>query len=239
VAGSPAEAVRGADIVVTMLTDGAAVEKTMATAADAFAPGAIWVQSSTVGLAALGRLAAISTEHGLAFVDAPMVGTRTPAEQGELTALVAGPAAVRPRIEPLLESVASSTVWVGEEAGDATALKLVLNHWLLNLVENLAETLALAGALGVDGRRVVDILAESAVGSPYARLKGEAMLEGSFPPAFPLRLALKDARLVAEAAQAANVELPLLHDVLERFARAIDLGHGDDDMAATWYAASP
>jgi 3-hydroxyisobutyrate dehydrogenase len=231
VAGSPAEAVDGAEVVITMLADGPAVESVM----DGVSPTSeqVWWQASTVGLAATERLAGLAGEA--AFVDGPVLGTRQPAEKGELTVLASGPG--RDRLAPVFDAVAARVVDLGDEAGAGSRMKLVLNAWLVALTEGLAESIALAEGLGSDPRKFLEILDGAPMGSPYAQLKGRAMIERSFDPAFSLKLAAKDAGLVADAAQAAGLELPLPRVIREQMEKAIEAGHGDEDMAATFLAS--
>lgn len=231
-AGTPAEAVAGADVVVTMLSDGAAVEEVMRGAIDAIDPAAIWWQCSTVGLDATERLRALAGERGVAYVDAPVLGTRQPAEDGKLTVLASGPPEALDALTPLFDAVAAKTVRLGE-AGDGTRAKLVMNHWVLSLTTATAETIALAGALGVDPHLFLDGIAGGPMDSAYAQLKGAMILEDRTADAsFPLKHAHKDSRLVVDAARAHGADIGLAPAVEERFARAGRAGLGDHDMAA-------
>jgi 3-hydroxyisobutyrate dehydrogenase len=237
VAGSVAEAVAGAAVVVTMLADAAAVEAVVEQALGAL-DGAVLVQMSTIGLDATERLARRADEAGIAFVDAPVSGTKQPAEQGQLLVLASGPEDVRERVDPVFDAVGSRTVWLGA-AGTGQRLKLVLNTWLLGMTEALAEAIALAEALGLDARTFLETIDGAPVGAPYAQLKGPMMIEGEFPPAFPLALATKDAGLALEAAEGAGLRLAALAAVRDQMQRAVDAGHGDQDMAATIHASRP
>lgn len=238
VAESAGEAVAGADVVVTMLADRDAVLATLdgQGALEAMDGDAVLCQTSTIGIAGIGEVAERCERRGVALVDAPVLGTRQPAEQGQLVVLAAGPDGAVARCEPVFEAIGQRTVRLGE-AGEATRLKLVLNHWLLGLVESLAETIQLAEGLGVDPRTFLDTIDGGPLGPPYARLKGDAMIERAFsPPGFPLDLALKDARLVLEGAQREGLELGLVEVVRERMERASRDGHGREDMAAVFLA---
>jgi 3-hydroxyisobutyrate dehydrogenase len=230
VAGSPAEAADGAQIVLTMLSDADAV---LDSVADALDGPEVWVQMSTVGIEGVERCAALAAEHGVAFVDAPVMGSRQPAEEGTLTVLASGPDELRERIDPLFDAVGARTSWVGE-AGTAQRLKLVNNAWVLALVEGLAETLVLAEGLGVQPQAFLDGIAGSPLDSGYAQLKGKGMVERSFPPAFSLRLAAKDLRLIAEAAGRHELNVPLIEAIAARFAEGVAAGNGDLDMSATF-----
>lgn len=237
---SPADAVRGADTVVTMLTDGAAVEAVMAGDGGALAAmddDAVWLQMSTVGIAATERLAALAREHRVGYVDAPVVGTRQPAEAGELLVLASGPEEVRGRADTVFDAVGRTTRWVGEEPGPASRLKLVFNGWLVSLMESLSETLAFSRAMGIPPEKFLEAIDGSPMNLPYAQTKGAAMAKMDFSEvAFPLRLAHKDARLVLEAAEAEGLDLPLMHTAEAQFARAEQEGHGDEDLAAVHHA---
>jgi 3-hydroxyisobutyrate dehydrogenase len=231
VAASPAEAVDGAEVVITMLADGPAVESVMDGVF--LTSGQVWWQASTVGVAATERLTALAGDG--AYLDGPVLGTRQPAEKGELTVLASGPG--QDRLAPVFDPVSARVVDLGEEPGAGTRMKLVVNAWLVSLLEGLAETIALAEGLDVDPAKFLQILDGAPMGSPYAQLKGRAMIERSFDPAFSLKLAAKDAGLVADAAAAAGLELPLPRVIREQMEKAIEAGHGDEDMAATFLAS--
>jgi 3-hydroxyisobutyrate dehydrogenase len=238
VAASPAEAIRDAELVATILADLAAVESAVDDAAlAAFGSETVWIQSSTVGLG-IERLAARAAERGIPFVDAPVSGTRQPAERGELLVLASGPEELRERCAPVFDAVGSRTIWVGE-VGAGTRLKLVLNAWLLVLLEAIAEGLTFAEAAGFEPERLLETIAGGALDFGYAQLKGRMMIGREYPPAFPLRLALKDARLVQELAESAGVELPAMQIAARQLARALEQGHGDEDLAAVYEAVRP
>ena len=131
-------------------------------------------------------------------------------------------------------------MWTGEDgaAGSATRLKLVANHWVIGLVETLAETIAFARALDVDPPDFLAAIEGGAMDAPYVQLKGRAMIEENFEPAFPLRLAYKDIRLALDAARDAGVDLPIMEVAARQFERAIELGLGDADLSATFKASA-
>jgi 3-hydroxyisobutyrate dehydrogenase len=228
-----ADAVRGAGVVLTMLADGDAVTAAIDGAADGLERGAAWIQASTVGLAACAALAARAEHHGLGYLDAPVLGTKQPAEDGNLVILASGSEDARADAEPVWDAVGAKTVWLGE-AGAGSRTKLVLNSWVVALVEAVGETLALARALGVPGERFLETIAGGPLDSGYAQMKGPAMLSGSFAPSFPLALARKDADLVLAAAEEAGLDLPLARGAREGFDRGVRAGYGDEDMAATY-----
>lgn len=238
VAGDPAAAVAGAEVVVTMLTDGTTVEEVIRQAAPGLGDGMIWWQASTVGIAATETLVRLAGELGLRYVDGPVLGTRGPAEKGALTVLAAGEPDAVERCVPLFEAVASKTIRLGP-AGEATRLKLVLNHWVLVVTDGLAETVALAEGLILDPKLFLEAIEGGPLDLGYAHLKVPGMIEGQLPVAFPLKHALKDAELVLEAAQRHRLDLGLAPALRDRFARAAQAGHADDDMGMVIEATRP
>ena len=235
----PAQAVRGADAVLTMLLDGPSVREVLRAAGPALERGAVWVQSSTVGPRAQGELAALAGEHGLLFVDAPVLGTRQPAEKGELTVLAAGPAAARGVADRVFDAIGRKVVWVGDDGGEgaASALKLVLNSWVLAVTNATGEAMALAKGLGADPDLFFEAIDGGPMDLPYLRLKAAAIRAGDFSPSFTVEGALKDLRLIVAAGQEAGVRLDLAAAGAERFQRVVDQGHGGDDMAAGYLAS--
>jgi 3-hydroxyisobutyrate dehydrogenase len=235
VAASPAEAVRGAGILITMLADGPATEQVW-NGPDGLAaagPGLIWVQMATVGLDWTQRFANTAARYGMHFFDAPVSGSQGPAEAGQLTILASGPQWMREDVAPVFAALGRATAWLGP-AGNGTRAKLVLNNWLTNLTEMTAETLTFARDLGLDPAAIVDLLDSTPLGSPYAVQKARTMLAGDFTPAFALKHALKDADLAVQAAQASGTELTLTSALLARWRRAAASGHADDDLAVIY-----
>ena len=233
VADSVPEAVRGADVVVTMLYDADSVVATMEEARGALGEDAVWLQQSTVGVPGEQRCRDLAGGLGTAYVDAPVLGTKKPAEDGTLVVLASGEEGVRPRVDPVLAAIGSRTVWAGA-AGAGSRLKLAANAWVLTVLEGVAESLALTRDLGLDPQLFLDAVSGGALDAPYVQLKGQAMLTEALEPSFALSGALKDADLIAEAAGGAGLDLGLLPGIRAHLARAVEAGHGDKDMAATW-----
>jgi 3-hydroxyisobutyrate dehydrogenase len=240
IADTAADAAAGADIVLTILSDAEAVTSTMEGADGALAGaqrGAIWLQMTTIGIEGNERCAVLAEQAGLVLVDAPVVGTKKPAEEGMLTVLASGPEEARDPCEPIFEAIGQRTIWLGE-AGSATRMKLVINSWLLSLVEGLAETISFAEGIGVDPSQFLEAISGGPTDTPYAQMKGAMMVEGDFEPSFKLGLAAKDARLVMEAASRHDLDLPMLEAINQRLDEAAR-EHGDKDMAATYLASAP
>lgn len=239
VVDTPAEAADGAAFLLTMLADADVTEEVVGDGAlPALTDGAVWLQMSTVGEGGNERLARLAGENGVAYVDAPVLGTKAPAEQGQLVVLASGPEEVRGRCGPVFEAVGGKTVWLGG-AGEGSRLKLVVNNWILGLLGVLAETVALARATGVDPQRFLDTIEGGPLGLPYAQIKGAMMIGEDFPTSFSAELARKDAALVLDAAEERDLEMAVARAVAARFDESIEAGHGGEDMAAVYKAAKP
>ncbi len=239
IATDVAEAVAGADVVVTMLFDADSVAQVMAEALPAMAPEAVWVQTSTVGLEGTERLAALAARHDVAFLDAPVLGTKAPAEQGTLTVLVGGPSGLRDAVTPVFDAIGSKTLWIGEQPGDGHKLKLVANSWVGMVTAGTAQAIALAGALGLDPQLFLDVIAGGPLDLPYAQLKGKSMIADEFPTSFAVSGVVKDLGLIAAAMRGADVHDGVVEAVAAAFRTADTAGHGDEDMAAVVHAFRP
>jgi 3-hydroxyisobutyrate dehydrogenase len=241
VADSPAEAAEGAGFVITMLADADTVEEAVTGGESplrALAEGGIWLQMSTVGAEGSDRLGEIAAEYGATYVDAPVLGTKEPAEQGQLIVLASGPEEALERCQMIFEAISSKTLWL-QPAGQGSRLKLVTNSWLVGLLGVLAETIALAKAVGVDPSRFLEAIEDSPVGTPYAQMKGQMMIQENFPTSFSLNLARKDATLLLDAAGAHGLRLPIAEAAAVHLDEAINAGYGEEDMAAVYEAAKP
>lgn len=238
VADTAAEAVTGADVVVVMLFDADSVLAVLADAAPA-APEAVWVQSSTVGVEGTARIAAFASEHGLALVDAPVLGTKAPAEQGKLVVLAAGDPALRERVTPVFDAVGGKTLWLGDAPGAGSALKLVCNSWVASITAATGQSVALAQGLGLDPQLFLDAISGGAVDTPYAHVKGGAMMKQDWTVSFELDGVSKDLGLIRAAAADTGVSTTVLDAMIAVFAAASEQGHGTDDMAAVVTAFAP
>lgn len=238
IAAGAAEAVAEADLLITMLADGPAIESVLEAdgVLDAAPDDAIWVQMSTVGAASVERLAALAAAHGTTFVDAPVLGSVGPATEGKLVILASGPDETRERCAPAFEALGRRTVWLGP-AGEGSRLKVMVNAWLMAQVATLAETLALGEKLGVDAEWFLDVTDRGQVAAQYTDFYGPAMAAREMPLTFPLELAVKDTSLALEAA-GEGAGLRVLEGTLADFQRAAELGLGKGDWAGVIHAAA-
>ncbi len=236
VADSAAGAVAGAEVVVTMLFDVEPVLSVMAEVAESWPKGAVWVQSSTVGVEGTRRVEAFARERGIDVLDAPVLGTKAPAENGQLVWLVSGPSALRDKVSGAFDATGTRTQWVSETLGDASKLKLAVNAWIGAMVNGVAQSIALARGLGLDPQQFLDAVEGQAVDSPYVQLKGKAMLSGDFTPSFEVDGVIKDTELIRDAMTEAGTATTLADAIADRLAAASSSGHGGEDMAAVVHA---
>jgi 3-hydroxyisobutyrate dehydrogenase len=225
---SVSAAVTGAEAVLTMLFD---AEATLAVKDEVTAnlgPDAVWIQSGTAGLEGLAEIAGGVS----AIVDAPVLGTRQPAEDGKLVVLASGDSHLLDRSRPVFDAIGSRTIVVGDRIGQATALKLVCNAWVALINAGTAQSVQFARALGVDPRLFLEAIDGAPTGSPYAQVKGKAILAGDYTPAFAVDGVVKDLGLMLDAAGRHDFPPELLAAVHALYVKAAAAGHGDADMAA-------
>jgi 3-hydroxyisobutyrate dehydrogenase len=231
VADTPADAVRRAAIVVTMVTDADAV---ISIARDqgmlaALAPGSIWVQMSTIGVAGIERVGALVADArpDITLVDAPVSGSKEPAEQGQLTIFASGPDEVQERLTPLFDALGQRTIWVGP-FGTGTRLKIVNNTWLAFAAEAVDASVALAHRLGLETATVANALGGSPLVSPWQAAKLRRIDQGDFSPQFALSLALKDVNLALAAAD--EGQFAALDSLAAEWQGVVEQGLGDQDL---------
>lgn len=234
VADSVGEAVGEADAVITILFDADAVLGVTDEVTRSLRPDAVWLQSATVGVEGIRQIAERAGD--VALLDAPVLGTKQPAAEGKLVPLVSGDAARIDHVRPVLDAIGAKTVIAGSRIGDASALKLAANAWVLSITAATAQSLALADRLGIKPGLFLEAIDGGPSNTAYAQLKGKAMLERDFAPAFGLDGGRKDLQLIADAAGQVSMPTALLDGVRALFDAASEDGHGDDDIAAVFTA---
>jgi 3-hydroxyisobutyrate dehydrogenase len=237
VASTAGDVVSGADAVITMLPTADVVLSVVEPLLDRWPKETIWLQMSSVGAPEADRLAEVAGAHGVTVFDAPVSGSTHPAEAGQLTILASGPDSARGQAEPVFEALGSRVQWVGQ-AGMGSRLKLAANHWMIAMVATLAETMHLCQLMELEQQHFVDLLNGGPLGSSYGLEKLGEMQRHEYPAGFPVRLALKDLKLVREIARGSDMELPLLDVVLERIGD-VENRHADDDLAAVYELKLP
>jgi 3-hydroxyisobutyrate dehydrogenase len=194
----------------------------------ALSPGAVWVQMSTIGVAGIERVAAMVDDQrpDVTLVDAPVSGSKEPAEKGQLTIFASGPDEVRSRVASLFDALGQRTIWVGA-VGAGSRVKLVNNTWLAFAAEGVAASVALARRLGLEAETVIDALGGGPLMSPWQAAKLQRIAKGDFSAQFALSLALKDVHL---ALQAADNRLAPLACLADEWQQVVDHGLGDQDL---------
>ncbi|RKR76228.1 3-hydroxyisobutyrate dehydrogenase [Frondihabitans australicus] len=234
VAATAADAVEGADVILSIVFDADSVLAVLDEAGPTVPANAVWAQCSTIGLDGTKAVDAKAQELGVTLVEAMMLGTKTPAETGKLVMLAAGDAKAIEIVQPVLDSMGQKTVVAGPSIGDASALKLAANAWIATITAGTAQSLALAGALGLDANLFLDAISGGASDSPYAHVKGASMLSGDWPASFALDGLRKDIGLAGDAARGSGVDTTFLDAIDAVYARASAKGHGGDDIASVY-----
>ena len=232
VAASAQDAVKNARVVITMLPTPDALESVIfdGSLTRAFADGCVWAQMGTIGVEATQR-ARERLDAGrpdVMFVDAPVSGSKGPAEHGQLLILASGPTAAGPTVCPVFDVLGRKTVWLGT-AGKGSQMKLVVNAYMSILIEGVAETLELADRLDIGHQQLAEVIAGGPLDAPIADAKLHKMDQRDFAPEFPLEWALKDVDL---AIGAAGVAPPLLAALSTQWHAAVAAGHGRQDISA-------
>jgi 3-hydroxyisobutyrate dehydrogenase-like beta-hydroxyacid dehydrogenase len=235
VAPTPAAAAEGAEVVWLCVSDTAAVEKVLfgpEGVEQSLAEGMIIADSSTISPNATVKFAERVRAKGVAYVDAPMTGSKIGAANGTLIFMLGGNEASIDRLGPLFAAMGKKVFRMGE-TGKGQATKLAMNLQIALIFEGFAEALTLATKLGVDSKQLISLIEATMVRSGVVEYKAPFVLQRDFTPNFPLRLMHKDIRLALEAAKEARVKLPALETVEEIYEMATEDGHQNLDYAAT------
>jgi 3-hydroxyisobutyrate dehydrogenase len=231
----PRSAVANADVVITMLPTPDATRDVMIEMQTlaAMRANATWVQMGTIGVDATGSLlkSCATIRPDVEFVDAPVSGSRGPAESGNLVILASGNAPAQAFLEPVFDVLGKSTLWLGA-AGAGSAMKLVMNTWLAFQIEGAAESLSLALRFGLEPDRLFDVLCQSPIASEYALSKLNRMVDENFTPDFAIDLALKDLTLVATDADPRSS--PVAAAIAQRWRQVIAEGASGLDVSAAF-----
>jgi 3-hydroxyisobutyrate dehydrogenase len=233
VAASAPDAVRDARIVITMLPTAEVAESVILDdgTADAFVDGCVWAQMGTIGVEGTLRIGErlASKRPDVMFVDAPVSGSKGPAEQGQLLILASGPAAAADALRPVFDVLGRKTVWLGQ-AGQGSQVKLVVNAYMSILIEGVAETMELADRLGIGHQQVAEAIEGGPLDAPIADAKLHKMDRQDYAAEFPLEWALKDVDLAISAAP--GDAPPLLAALSRQWHAAVAAGHGREDISA-------
>ncbi|RTY60285.1 NAD(P)-dependent oxidoreductase [Pantoea sp. YU22] len=228
---SPEEAVRDADVVIAMLADGETTEKTLHQVKDALKQGATIAQMGTIGVEKTDALIAwcAGQRPDVLFIDAPVSGTKAPAENAQILVMASGDQSRAQAAEAVFAAIGKGTQWLGE-AGKSSRMKLVVNSWLIGLMQSLAESTRLAEEFGFTTEDLWNVLEGGPLAAPYAKVKLAMIASEDFTPQMHLVWALKDAKLALEAK--GDAKLPALEHIAELWQQAVDAGYGEKDLAS-------
>ncbi len=232
VAKTPEELAQSSEIAVAMVSDHEAVEGLLHGSIGALR-GKTFVNMSTVLPAYSRLLAAKLEEHGAEFVDAPVSGSSTAAEKGELVILAGGKPEVVKGLAPLFETVGCKTVYCGE-AGQGSVMKLTNNLVLSVMLQGISEGMRFGLEGNLDRKAIMEVLLSGPMASQLIELKKNMLINADFPAQFPLKDMAKDLNLVAEAIGCLPLEFPCATAAGVQFNHAVSLGHGDEDCMAVF-----
>jgi 3-hydroxyisobutyrate dehydrogenase-like beta-hydroxyacid dehydrogenase len=231
VAETAADLAAAADVVLTSLSDDAALEAVAGAVAAAARPGTVLVDMSTVSPPASARVAALAERASLPYLRAPVSGNPAVVRAGNLTFIVSGPRDALEQVEPVLNAIGRTIHYVGDTE-QARTVKLAINLVIGGLAQLMAEALVLGEASGVSRAALLEAMGDSAAGAPFVRYKTEPLLRDDYSATFTTSLMEKDLELVLDAAEAAAVRLPLAQEIKELVRAAIEAGYGDADFMA-------
>ncbi|WP_054178759.1 NAD(P)-dependent oxidoreductase [Trabulsiella odontotermitis] len=230
---SAVQAAEGADVVIAMLSDGETTQKVLTEVQSALKPGATLCQMGTIGVEATDALLAqlAQARPDVVFIDAPVSGTKAPAENAQILILASGERSRAQAAEQVFSAISKGQVWLGE-AGASSRMKLVVNSWLIGMMQSLSETVILAEKLGFTASDLWSVLEGGPLAAPYAKAKLDMISGGDFTPQMHLIWALKDARLAKDAA--GDARLPALENIIALWQQAAEAGYGEQDLASIY-----
>jgi len=233
---SAKEAADNVDVLFTMLSTPDSV-KSIALGKKGFLTSmkrnSIWVDCSTVNPSFSREIAKIAEEKGIRFIDAPVAGTKQPAEKGELIILTGGNKNDIEEVTPLLNLMGKKIIYAGE-TGMGTSLKMVINLMLASAMEVFSEALTLGESLGFTKEKLYDVLIGGPVTAPFLAGKTEKINKLSFEADFPLQLMLKDMQLIEQTVKENNINLPAADSIKEIYSEAVKNGFGHKDFSAIY-----
>mmetsp|Transcript_15109 Transcript_15109/g.37833 ORF Transcript_15109/g.37833 Transcript_15109/m.37833 type:complete len:288 (-) Transcript_15109:120-983(-) len=232
--GTPAEVIKACDITFACLAD-PAIAEAVALGPDGvvagMGAGKAYVDCSTVDEACSTKIGAAVVAAGGRFLEAPVSGSKKPAEDGQLIFLAAGDKGLFGECEAAFAAMGKKSLYLGE-TGAGARMKLVVNMVMGSMMNAFAEAMSLADAGGLQSQDLLDVLDAGAMSNPMFRLKGPAMAQGNYPAAFPLKHQQKDMRLALALGDSLDVSMPVAAAANESFKKAKAAGRGDDDFSA-------
>ncbi|MGD8106040.1 NAD(P)-dependent oxidoreductase [Pantoea sp. FN0302] len=229
----PQQAAEQAEVVLAMLSDGATTERVLQQIMPALKPNAIFCQMGTIGVEATDKLISqlVAARPDVVYIDAPVSGTKAPAENAQILVLASGDRQRAARLEPVFAAISKGARWLGE-AGAGSRMKLVVNAWLISMMQGLAESTSLAQQFGFTPDELWSVLEGGPLAAPYAKVKLETIRGGDYTPQMQLVWALKDAQLALSAAE--DQSMPGLQHIAQLWQQAVEAGYGEQDLAVIY-----
>jgi 3-hydroxyisobutyrate dehydrogenase-like beta-hydroxyacid dehydrogenase len=233
VAGTPAELLERADVLVTSLANDNALEAVAAEVVPSARPGTVLIDLSTVSPTVSAKVAALAEDASVEYLRAPVSGNPSVVRAGNLSFMVSGSRETLERVEPVLLAIGPTIHYVGE-GEQARVVKLAINLMIAGLAQLMSEALVLGEAAGVSRETLLEVMGSSAAGAPFVKYKTEPLLRDDYSATFTTALMEKDIDLMLDAAEEAGLELPVASEMKRIVRAAIDAGYGDDDFMALY-----
>ncbi|GLJ08884.1 hypothetical protein SUGI_0097580 [Cryptomeria japonica] len=238
VGNTPAEVVKKCKYTIAMLADPPAALSVVfdkGGVLEEMCSGKGYIDMSTVDAATSTKIYEGIISKGGRFVEAPVSGSKKPAEDGQLIILAAGDKSLHDEVMPAFDVMGKKTFFLGD-VGNGAKMKLVVNMIMGSMVNAFSEGLVLTDKSGLSQQTLLDVLELGGIGNPMFKLKGPAMIQQKFPPAFPLKHQQKDMRLALALGDDVGVSMPVAAAANEVFKKARSMGLGDHDFSAVYQA---
>ena len=228
-----AQAASDAQVIIAMLTDGDATLAAIRAVAPSFQQGATFCQMGTIGIQetadAIALLEALRPD--MLYLDAPVSGTKAPAENAQILVMASGDASRASDAQQVFDAISRGTQWYGD-AGNSQKMKLVINAWLISMMQGVAESMQLAKQFGFTPGQLWETLEGGPLAAPYVKGKLEMIRKEDYTPQMQLQHALKDARLALENAPQGT--MPMMADIVDMWTQASQGGLAEQDLAAVY-----
>jgi len=232
-ASSPKEVAAQSDILITMLSTPEVVQNTIATILSSFKSGALWINTSTINPSFTEEMGTLSRKHNIRYLDAPVAGTKGPAEAGELLFLTGGDSQDLEEAKSLLDCMGKKTIHLGT-IGKGAAMKMLINQLLGQQMAAVAEALTMGKAMGLEEDLLLNVLTATPVVAPIIQVVRPKLEQQNYEANFPLKWLHKDLHLSSISAYEAGVATPSLNATKELYAKATQDGLGDLDFTAIY-----
>ncbi len=234
VADTAADAARGSDVVISMVSDPAAVRDVIlghGGAVEGLGQGAVLIDCSTIDPKTTMEVSEAARSRGASFLDAPVTGSKIGAEKGELIMIVGGTPELIASVQDVFDVISKKVVIAGP-TGSGVWMKLCFNTLVGQMIVGISQAVVTAKAAGLDPRVFLDLVMSGAIQSPFYAWKGGCILDRDFSTNFSTKLMRKDADLAIGAARDLGIPLIATESVRDALDRAIEAGYGEDDMCS-------